>query len=201
MTKRHCLLIALVALGCIVIAMLWPRQSSSEHLISQRVRASFARPVVTSAKGKEFSVQFNRQDVQQQIVTVESGRNFDVLAKFPPLDAPPGTKSQSLTIVPRLTSQGEEAFQWFDARIDTAVSWSGNSSVDPHQEHPPKVPVRFHLRPGEYRVRFYLEIQFTDPEKGMSEKHLLAESSLLVTGPQNAGVVPLDDPNNKFPVD
>lgn len=194
--------ICVVSLALIIVGwVIWRQRGVTLTPAEAQFRAVFLRPKALSEKSKNFSIQFNGQDALTNVVKVESGHKVEVVARFPPLASADENRSQWIQIVPRLVSQGDDAFQWFDTRTECFVNWSGSSQNDPFQEWPPKSSIRFDLRPGEYRLRYYLQVQYLHPELGLPEKYLLAESRLTVIGDPQSGVLPLNDPKNKFPVE
>ena len=196
-TTGICLSVLLV----IVFGIFWLNPETKPSSTEAQFQAAFLRPISISTKGERFSIQFNGQDALAYVVKVESGHNIEVVARFPPLPLSENDRSQSIQIVPRLLSQGDDAFQWFDTRTECFVTWGGSPEEDPHQERPPKCAIRFKLRPGEYRLRYYLQIKYLHPESGLPEKYLLAESRMTVTGDPKTGFLPLEDPKNMIRVE
>lgn len=192
-------------LGVLAWYLFRPRPLTPQQLIGMSV---FHRPQELSPRRGEFSLRINGVDALRDTVVVTCGEPISCEATLPPhvvMDVPP---DRTLIVVPRAPHGDDSDFEFIDVYSDRPVTckYRGPHSADGDHRRPVIEPFKLPIRPGEYRVRYYLQDSYflrdADP---VIRTEWLGSGRLIVEPPksgadQGCDYVPLSNKKNLIPV-
>lgn len=185
----------------VVVMWLWLFRDKPSTPSQRYAKAAFTRPTYLSDLGKEFSIQIAGIDGLKGVPTIECGKKTTLDVTLPRKS---GGVIESLFVVPRLTSQGDEGFRQMDVHCDLILALNRSSNPADPLKDDCHMRAEWKLRAGDYVVRYYRQTMSYDTEKGPPVTELLGEGRLIVVNSKadesNCGSFPLSDKKNLIPL-
>ena len=194
----------LVGLGTTLILALfwWAFRGKPLTPLEERTKIAFTRPTRLAPSSEEYSIFINGDDALKQIPSVPSNQKVSI-AVFAPEDSTPDIfKKNLLLIIPRLSSQGPEGFEWMCTRCDLIVGLRNAPRPALGEGQAFKAHATFNLKPGEYVLRFYHQFGPFDAENGPDQTEFVGQGQLKVTASKSTepSFVPLEDKRSMIPL-
>ncbi|WP_437192950.1 hypothetical protein [Planctomicrobium sp. SH527] len=173
MFVRRVLFVAIILMAVVGFWVFRPKPKTHTQKLAE---AKFARPTTIDTQLAEgLQLKLGDTDWLNETPTVSCGDQVDISVTVPKIRFNSRLSKVNLRVVPRLADRPDSDFSWHSFRTDTDLGLKGNQSLRSYQ---------IRVAPGNYQVRFYIEIGPRDLESGeLPRVSYIGTGRLIVTPP------------------